>query len=145
MVCCLEDLKTPKFLSEINWPLEFHNRCWNYFVKQEWLRNVLVPLYPLSLQKRLHTGASHNSTANLQSLFSCCLGLCHGLRTPREEIAFTALPKIQSQSQIFIYGRSIFCLPHRAKFSDFFDLCLHRVSIVRAHSPTKNWRNWDEN
>ena len=25
----------------------------------------------------------------------------HGLRTPREEIAFTARPKIQSQSQIF--------------------------------------------
>ena len=36
----------------------------------------------------------------------------HGLRTPREEIAFTtAWPKIQSQSQIFRYGRRIFCLP----------------------------------
>ena len=28
----------------------------------------------------------------------------HGLWTPREEIAFTARPKIQSQSQIFRYG-----------------------------------------
>ena len=28
----------------------------------------------------------------------------HGLRMPREEIAFTARPKIQSQSQIFRYG-----------------------------------------
>jgi hypothetical protein len=46
----------------------------------------------------------------------------HGLRTHREETAFTARPKIQSQSQIFRYGRSIFCLPH---FSDIFDLCLH--------------------
>ena len=55
----------------------------------------------------------------------------HGLRTPREEIAFTARPKIKSQSQIFRYGRSIFCLPHRPNFSDFFDLCLHWVSIVR--------------
>ena len=34
-------------------------------------------------------------------------GSTHGLQTPREEIAFTARPKIQSQSQIFSYGRSI--------------------------------------
>ena len=49
----------------------------------------------------------------------------HRLRTPREEIAFTARPKIQSQSQIFRYGQSIFCLPHWPSFSDIFDLCLH--------------------
>ena len=55
----------------------------------------------------------------------------HGLRTPREEIAFTARPKIHSHSQIFRYGRSIFCLPHRPNFSDIFDLCLHWVSVVR--------------
>ena len=56
----------------------------------------------------------------------------HGLRTPREEIAFTARPKIQSQSQIFRYGGSIFCLPHRPNFSDIFDLCFHWVSVVRG-------------
>ena len=56
----------------------------------------------------------------------------HGLRTPREEIDFTARPRIQSQSQIFRYGGSIFCLPHRPNFSDIFDLCLHWVSVVRA-------------
>ena len=56
----------------------------------------------------------------------------HGLRTPREEIAFTARPKIQSQSQIFRYGGSLFCLPHRPNFSDIFDLCLHWVSVVRV-------------
>ena len=60
----------------------------------------------------------------------------HGLWTPREEIAFTARPRIQSQSQIFRYGRSIFCLPHRPNFSDIFDLCLHWVSVVRAR---KRW------
>ena len=54
----------------------------------------------------------------------------HGLRTPREEIVFTARPKIQSQSQIFRYGGSIFCLPHRPNFLDIFDLCLHWVSVV---------------
>ena len=57
----------------------------------------------------------------------------HGLRTPREEIAFTARPKIHSHSQVFRYGQSIFCLPHRPKFSDFFDLCLHWVSVVREN------------
>ena len=30
---------------------------------------------------------------------------------------------------IFRYGRSIFCLPHQ---SNFFDLCLHWVSVVRG-------------
>jgi len=54
------------------------------------------------------------------------------LRTPREEIAFTARPKIQSQSQIFRYGQSIFCLPHRPNFSVIFDLCIHWVSVVRV-------------
>ena len=44
----------------------------------------------------------------------------HGLPTPGEKIAFRARPKIQSQSQILRYGQSIFCLPHRPKFSDLF-------------------------
>ena len=55
--------------------------------------------------------------------------------TPREEIAFTARPKIRSQSQILRYGRSIFCLPHGPNFSDIFDLCLHWVSVVRGSNP----------
>ena len=60
----------------------------------------------------------------------------HGLRTPREKIAFTARPEIQSQSQIFRYGQCIFCLPHRPNFSDIFDLCLHWVSVVRGQIHT---------
>ena len=59
----------------------------------------------------------------------CNMG--HRLRTCGEEIAFTARPKIQSQSEIYRYGRSIFCLPHRPNISGFFDLCLHWVSVVR--------------
>ena len=58
--------------------------------------------------------------------------LTHGLRTPREEIAFTAWPKIHSQ--IFRYGQSIFCLPHRPNFSNIFGLCLHWVSVVRGYA-----------
>ena len=60
----------------------------------------------------------------------CELGK-QGLRTPGEEIAFTARPKIHSQ--IFRYGRSIFCLPHRPNFSDIFDLCLHWVFVVSEY------------
>ena len=62
----------------------------------------------------------------------------HGLWTPREEIAFTAQPKIHSHSQIFRYGGSIFCLPHWPNFSDIFDLCLHWVSVVRGSDETKD-------
>ena len=64
----------------------------------------------------------------------------HGLRTPSEEIAFTARPKIQSQIQIFRYGRTIFCLPHRPNFSDIFDLCLHWVSVVRGLDPSDDYK-----
>jgi hypothetical protein len=63
--------------------------------------------------------------------------LPHGLRTPREEIAITARPKIQSQSQIFRYGRSIFCLPHRPNFSDIFDSCLQWVCVVHVQEQIK--------
>ena len=56
----------------------------------------------------------------------------HGLRTPRQKIAFTARPKIKSLSQIYRYGRSILCLPNRPKISGFFDLCIHLVSVVRG-------------
>ena len=38
--------------------------------------------------------------------------------------------------QIFRYGRSIFCVPHRPNFSDIFDLCLHWVSVVRGSGHT---------
>ena len=38
----------------------------------------------------------------------------------------------QLHFQIFRYGRSIFCLPHRPKISDFFDLCLRWVFVVRG-------------
>jgi phosphatidylglycerophosphate synthase len=64
----------------------------------------------------------------------------YGLRTPREEIAFTARPKIKSQSQIL----SIFCLPHWPKTSDFFDLCLHWVSVVCLgnHMGAVYFRGW---
>ena len=62
----------------------------------------------------------------------------HGLRTPEEEIAFTARPKIQSQSQIFRCGGSIFCLPHRPNFSDIFDFCLDWVSVVCDHDHSKS-------
>ena len=59
------------------------------------------------------------------------IDLVNGLRTPGEAIALDARPKIKSQSQIYRYGRSIFCLSHRPKISGLFDLCRHWVSVVR--------------
>ena len=67
-----------------------------------------------------------------KTVYTFRLGCTHGLRMPSEEIAFTTRPKIKSQSHIFRYGRSIFCLPHRPKISDFLDLCLHWESVVRG-------------
>ena len=73
-----------------------------------------------------------NPSSQVLPIIAKNLSFHHGLRTPGEEIAFTARPKIHSHSQIFKYGRSIFCLPHRPKFSIFFDLCLHWVSVLRG-------------
>ena len=65
----------------------------------------------------------------------------HWLRTPREEIVFTAWPKIHYHPT-FRYGRSIFCMPHQPNFSDIFDLCLHWVSVVHAQIDQKNmWQS----
>ena len=61
-------------------------------------------------------------------------GSTHGLQTPREEIAFTARPKIQSQSQIFRYG--IFCLPHWPNFSDTY---LWFMPSLGVRSPCVLW------
>ena len=74
----------------------------------------------------------------LESFYTFAINyfMTHGLRTPGEEIAFTARRKIKSQPQIYRYGRSIFCLPHRPKISGFFDLCLHWVSVVRVMTNT---------
>ena len=55
----------------------------------------------------------------------------HGLRTPREEIAFTTRPKIHSHSQILGTAKAYFVCHIGPNFSDIFDLCLHWVSVVR--------------
>ena len=72
------------------------------------------------------------ATASILCFSKCQGGPSHRLRTPGEEIAYTARPKINSNSKIFRYGQSLFCLPHRPKFSYLFDLCLHWVSIIRG-------------
>ena len=57
----------------------------------------------------------------------------HGLRTFREEIAFTARPKIHSHSKIFRYGLSIFRPAHHPIFQiHIFDSYLHLVSVISA-------------
>ena len=86
----------------------------------------------------LGLASSDTSLTSRKEIKNALFSFLHGLRTPREEISFTARPKIQSQSQIFRYGGSIFCLPHRPNFSDIFDLCLHWVSVVRAMNLASN-------
>ena len=71
--------------------------------------------------------ASEYCRRDLVNSFKLIILLDHGLRTPREEIDFTSRPKIHYHSQIIRYSRSIFCLPHRPKFSA---LCLNWVSVV---------------
>ena len=65
----------------------------------------------------------------------------HGLRTTRDEIAFTARPKIHSHSQIFRYGRSIFCLPHRPNSSDIFDFC-HGLRTPNEGTNLRYLKKW---
>ena len=65
----------------------------------------------------------------------------HGLRTPGEEIDFTARLKSKSQSQIYRYGQSIFYLPHRHKISGFFVLCLHILGVRSPCMQSSQFRN----
>ena len=88
-----------------------------------------------------HTNDAHLSNCFILETNACIfiitsrarLWWYHGLRTSDEEIAFTARPKINSHSQIFRYGRKHILPATSAQiFSDFFDLCLYWVSVVRA-------------
>ena len=104
--------------------------CHQFFHVEFWI----VQIFPLCLPTKNH---NKYSIFDLSKSMRCQDHICpkclyHGLRTPREEKAFTARPKIHSHSQIFRYGRSIFCLPLQPNFSDIFDLCLHWVSVVRG-------------
>ena len=110
-------------------------------IRQSWIINmcgpkpIVSPQLVFSSQKRLKQYVCYNRLDNLTH------GLRtpnHGLRIPSEEIGFTTRPKIKSQSKNFRYGRSKFCLPHQPKVSDFFDLCLHWVSVVRAPNESIN-------
>ena len=117
----------------IFFPYHFHLNIHLQFgsstlVKNKWVINLLKPHLLLDTYLGCRPGI-----LNIHN---------HGLRTPSEEIAFTARPKIHSQSQIFGYGWSIFCLPHRPKFSDFFDLCLHWVSVVRDVDANANFHSY---
>ena len=104
-----------------------------------WNSNTYLSLVSKKNLKNFCKGSVWNSPLIHKCLNEFIIILCyvhfvykHGQWTPREEIVFTARQKIQSQSQIFRYGGSIFCLPHRPNFSDIFDSCLHWVSVVRG-------------
>ena len=119
--CVLSAPPPPTPLNVIN-----HNHLSNCFTraKKRLPREISMPTYLHSSLFLLSNKHQFTTTARkLVFLTTNCLTKEHGLRTPREEIAFTAWPKIQSQSQISRYGRSIFRLPYRPNFSDIFDGC----------------------
>ena len=67
------------------------------------------------------------SNKNNQSVLSTDYGVI--TMRPVNSIDHLHSQKFQSQSQIFRYSQSLFCLPHQRNFSDIFDLCLHWVSV----------------
>ena len=95
-----------------------------YFSKIDWLTDLD---WKFGNTTQNHCNCGNHRSCNSYDLL---VQLKLGLPTPGEEIASTARPKIHSHSQVFRYDQSISCLPHRPKFSNFFDLCLHWVSIV---------------
>ena len=90
-----------------------------------------MPFYIQGWRKQFWLAYPMSPVIERVMIFICPV---HRLQTPGEEIDFTARPKIKSQSWIFWYGQSIFCLPHWPKISDFFDFCLHWVSVVRVQN-----------
>ena len=56
----------------------------------------------------------------------------HGLRTPGEEIAFTARPKFTPTPKFLGTAEAYFVCHIGPSFQNFFDLCLHWVSVVRV-------------
>ena len=115
----------------------------DHFVCQSWFLEALLVRQSDGELKNVSIYPNYNNLSRswLSQHFLCYLSswnlilfqyISHGLRMPWEKIAFTARPKIQSQSKIFRYDRRIFCLPHRPKISDFFDLWLHWMSVVRV-------------
>jgi hypothetical protein len=90
-----------------------------YLCKYYMVKIALLYYYLLGWTRSLPKLSSWFDRAITESQLHCG-GLEHGLRTPSEEIAVTARPKIKSQPQILRKGQSIFCLPHWPKISDFF-------------------------
>ena len=113
-----------------------------------WSPQIFTPFHgpePLKLSKTItvenfHTFSLHflSKLRKAYKIWMMYMHFTQGLRLPSVEIVFPTRPKIKPQSQIFRYGRSISYLPHRPKFSDFFDLCLHWESVVRGFTHTRS-------
>ena len=130
----------PNLEELMNWRIFYWSYAQMFLTQLFWNSNTYLSLVSKKNLKNFCKGSVWNSPLIHKCLNEFIIILCyvhfvykHGLWTPREEIAFTARPKIQSQSQIFRYGRSIFCLPHQPNFSDIFDFCFHWVSVVRVY------------
>ena len=109
---------------------KFYYLCYRGSPPHIVLVDSLPLLDPINMLDNLAISLVNRLLPGLVTRHKDRLAFTHKPRTPGEEITFTAWPKINSDSQIFKYGQSIFCLPHRPNFSDIFDLCLHWVYVV---------------
>ena len=104
------------------WFMGVHSLSFECFKIISWKRSS-IKMMIMHFQKEFQAIVVHIDNTN---------NFNDGLRIPGEEITSTAQLKIHSHSQIVRNSRNIFCLPHRPKWSDFFDICLHWVSLVRV-------------
>ena len=106
----------------------------NNFLSKKWEQFAFEIFWPLEQSIYAIKNLQYVRCASL-CITSVVILICKPTDYGRpDEIVFTAQPKIQSQSQIFRYGQSIFCLPHRPNFPDVLDFCFHWVSVVRVQA-----------
>ena len=107
----------------MNWRIFYWTYAQMFLTQLFWNSNTYLSLVSKKNLKKFCKGSVWNSPLIHKCLNEFIIILCyvhfvykHGQWTPREEIVFTARQKIQSQSQIFRYGRSIFLSASSAQF-----------------------------
>ena len=111
---------------------------WN----SSFFKKDIIPMWPAysPIDSPLHITQEE---AYMHYIFlQACFSFSHGLRTPSEEIVFTARPKIQSQSQIFRYGQKDSL---SATLAQFFRYLWFMPSLgVRSPGLSSSRNEWTE-
>ena len=85
---------------------------------------------PVFCSGKLGSLPCKNKTKAWLSLIWWKIQICCMLKTRTTDARWGN--RLQCMVENPLSRRSIFCLPHQPKFSDFSDLCLHWVSVVRG-------------